>query len=103
MVSKRGYPLTGNEAYLEPHRGAITSINRTMGQLKDFTSDNPNQRKRLQALEPLVEKKLAELQTTINLRKSKGLAAANIVVLAGSGKQWMDQIRVVLAEMADEE
>jgi len=102
-TGQRGYLLTGNEAYLEPYRGAIKSLDRTMGQLKDLTSDNPNQRKRMQALEPLVEKKLAELQTTINLRKSKGLAAANAVVLAGSGKQWMDQIRVVLAEMSDEE
>ena len=102
-TGQRGYLLTGNEAYLEPYRGAIKSLDRTMGQLKDLTSDNPNQRKHMQALEPLVENKLAELQTTIDLRKSKGLAAANTVVLAGTGKQLMDQIRVVLAEMADEE
>jgi PAS domain S-box-containing protein len=102
-TGQRGYLLTGNEAYLEPYRAAIRSLDRTMGQLKDLTSDNPNQRKRMQALEPLVEKKLAELQMTIDLRKSKGLAAANTVVLAGSGKQWMDQIRVVLSEMAAEE
>ena len=102
-TGQRGYLLTGNEAYLEPYRRAIGSLGSTMGQLKDLTSDNPNQRKRMQALEPLVEKKLAELQTTINLRKSKGLAAATRVVAGGSGKQWMDQIRAVLAEMADEE
>ncbi len=102
-TGQRGYLLTGNEAYLEPYRGAIRNLDQTMGQLKELTSDNPNQRKHMQALEPLVEKKLAELQTTINLRSSKGLAAANAVVMAGSGKQWMDQIRVVLKEMADEE
>ena len=102
-TGQRGYLLTGNETYLEPYRDAIRNLDRTMGQLKDLTSDNPNQRKHIQALEPLVEKKLAELQTTIDLRKSKGLAAANTLVLAGSGKQWMDQIRVVLAEMVNEE
>jgi PAS domain S-box-containing protein len=102
-TGQRGYLLTGNEAYLEPYRGAIRSLDQTMGQLKELTSDNPNQRKRMQVLEPLAEKKLAELQTTISLRKSKGLAAANAVVLAGSGKQWMDQIRVVLTEMSDAE
>ena len=102
-TGQRGYLLTGNEAYLEPYRGAIRSLDQTMGQLKELTSDEPKQQRHVQALEPLVKKKLAELQTTINLRKSKGLAAANAVVLAGSGKQWMDQIRVVLKEMADEE
>src|SRR6201998_4956136 len=68
-TGQRGYLLTGNEAYLEPYRAAIKSLDRTIGQLKDLTSDNPNQRKRMQALEPLVEKKLSELQMTIDLRK----------------------------------
>jgi len=102
-TGQRGYLLTGNDAYLEPYRGAIRNLDRTMGQLKELTSDEPNQRKHIEALEPLVERKLAELQTTIDLRRNKGLAAANVVVLGGSGKQWMDQIRAVLAEMVAEE
>src|ERR1700756_1231784 len=102
-TGQRGYLLPGNEAYLEPYRGAIKNLDRTMGQLKELTSDEPNQRKHIEALEPLVERKLAELQTTIDIRRNKGLAAANVVVLEGSGKQWMDQIRGVLAEMVAEE
>jgi CHASE3 domain sensor protein len=46
---------------------------------------------------------LAELQRTIDLRKNEGLAAANKVVLEGSGKHWMDQVRAVVAEMTNEE
>jgi hypothetical protein len=46
---------------------------------------------------------LAELQRTIDLRKNEGLATANRVVLEGSGKQTMDQIRAIIAEMANEE
>jgi PAS domain S-box-containing protein len=102
-TGQRGYLLTGKEAYLQPYRGAIRTLDRTMGHLKELTSDEPKQRRHIEALEPLVEKKLAELQTTIDLRKNKGLAAANVVVLGGSGKQWMDQIRAVLAEMVAEE
>src|ERR1700688_1282523 len=102
-TGQRGYLLTGEEAYLEPYRAAIKNIDQTIGELKSFTSDNPNQQKRIQILEPLVEKKLAELQRTIDLRKNEGLAAANRVVLEGSGKQSMDQIRAIIAEMANEE
>ncbi|HWO27369.1 MAG TPA: CHASE3 domain-containing protein, partial [Candidatus Acidoferrum sp.] len=102
-TGQRGYLLTGEEAYLEPYRAAIKSIDQTIGELKSLTSDNPNQQKRIQILEPLVEKKLAELQMTIELRKNEGLAAANRVVLEGSGKQSMDQIRAIIAEMANEE
>src|SRR6266403_3135002 len=102
-TGQRGYLLTGEEAYLEPYRATIKSIDQTIGNLKNLTSDNPNQQKRIQILEPLVGKKLTELQRTIDLRKNEGLAAANRVVLESSGKHWMDQIRGVVAEMANEE
>src|SRR5216684_9412597 len=102
-TGQRGYLLTGEESYLEPYRAAIKNIDQTIRDLKSLTSDNPNQQKRIQILEPLVEKKMTELQGTIDLRKREGLAAANRVVLEGSGKRWMDQIRVIIAEMANEE
>jgi PAS domain S-box-containing protein len=102
-TGQRGYLLTGEEAYLEPYRGAIKNIHQMIGELKSLTSDNPNQQKHIQILEPLIEKKLAELQMTVDLRKSAGFAAANRAVLEGSGRQWMDQIRAIVAEMANEE
>jgi PAS domain S-box-containing protein len=102
-TGQRGYLLTGEESYLEPYHVAIKNIDQTIGDLKSLTSDNPNQQKRIQILEPLVEKKLAELQRTIDLRKNEGLTAANRVVLEGSGKHWMDQIRAVVTEMTKEE
>src|SRR5713226_5991868 len=102
-TGQRGYLLTGEESYLEPYRAAIKNIDQTIRDLKSLTSDNPNQQKRIQILEPLVEKKLTELQRTIDLRKKEGLTAANRVVLEGSGKQAMDQIRAVVAEMMKEE
>src|SRR5713101_4540924 len=102
-TGQRGYLLTGEDSYLEPYRAAIKNIDQTIGNLKSLTSDNPNQQKRIQLLEPLVEKKVTELQRTIDLRKNEGLAAANRVVLEGSGKHWMDQIRAVVAEMTNEE
>jgi PAS domain S-box-containing protein len=102
-TGQRGYLLTGDESYLEPYRAATKNIDRTIRDLKSLTSDNSNQQKRIQILEPLVEKKLAELQRTIDLRRNEGWAAANRVVLEGSGKQAMDQIRAVVAEMTNEE
>src|SRR5712691_8283235 len=102
-TGQRGYLLTGEESYLEPYRAAIKNIDQTIGNLRSLTSDNPNQQKRIQILEPLVERKLTELQHTIDVRKNEGLTAANKMVLEGSGKRWMDQIRVVVAGMANEE
>jgi PAS domain S-box-containing protein len=102
-TGQRGYLLTGDDAYLDTYRVSIKNIDQVTGRLKDLTSDNPNQQKRIQILEPLIENKLAELQSTIELRRQGLIAAANQLVLQGSGKQWMDQIRSLVAEMANEE
>ena len=102
-TGQRGYLLTGDETYLAPYRAAIKNIDQAMSHLKDLTSDNSNQQKRIQAMEPIIEKKLAELQRTIDLRREKGSIAANQVVLAGSGKGWMDEIRALASEMSNAE
>jgi len=102
-TGQRGFLLTGDDAYLEPYRGAIKNLDQLLGDLKKATADNPNQQKQIPELEQVIEKKLAELQGTIDLRKEKGLDAANAVVVGGEGKRWMDQIRVILADMENEE
>src|SRR5712675_359158 len=102
-TGQRGFLLTGDDAYLEPYHAAIKSIDRFLAELKISVADNPNQLKRLPELEQLIDKKLAELQRTIDLRKQHGLAVANAVVLGGEGKRWMDQIRSVLTDMQNEE
>lgn len=102
-TGQRGFLLTGNDAYLEPYRSAIKSLDQSLGELKSATADNPYQQKHIPELDQLIEKKLAELQRTIDVRKEKGLAAANAVVLSGEGKRWMDQIRAILADMEQEQ
>src|SRR5260370_7139736 len=60
-TGQRGYLLTGEESYLEPYRAAIKKIDRQIGDLKRLTSDNSNQQKPIQFLDPLVEKTLTKL------------------------------------------
>ena len=102
-TGQRGYLLTGDDSYLEPYKTATRSIDRTVLKLNDLTSDNPRQHDRMKKLEPLIEAKLSELKQTIELRRSKGLAAVTSVVQEGAGKQTMDQIRTLIAEMTSEE
>jgi PAS domain S-box-containing protein len=102
-TGQRGFLLTGDETYLEPYREAIKSLDRVTDELKKLTSDENDQQGRIQTLEPLIERKLRELQTTVDLRRKDGLEAANQVVLAGEGKQLMDRIRALLTEMAEGE
>lgn len=102
-TGQRGFVITGDETYLEPHSRAVAQISTTTKDLRDLTTDEPAQRQRLDDLEPLVTAKLAELDRTIALRKSSGFDAAEKYVAAGEGKQTMDAIRRTVDSMTQEE
>jgi len=100
-TGQRGYLLTGEKRYLKPDRIAV-EIALEIKKLRKLTSDNPNQQRRLDALEPLVVTELAELKQTINLR-SKGLAAALQGVKIEREEQLMKEIRKLCDQIATEE
>jgi CHASE3 domain sensor protein len=100
---QRGYLITGEEGYLEPYKGALAAIKATLADVKKLTSDNPNQQRRFAALAPLIDSKLGELRQTIDLRRVQGFDAALKVVLTNEGKTYMDQIRLLVAEVDQEE
>ncbi len=102
-TGQRGYIITGEERYLNPHRNAVTQIKPELLALSKLTANHPKQQERLNALSTLVSQKLAELDQTINLRREKGFEAAQQVVLTDHGKQVMEQIRTIVQEMEKEE
>jgi methyl-accepting chemotaxis protein len=102
-TGQRGYIIVGEDRYLEPYQSGVSSVKQAIQNLRELTVDNPTQLQRLNALEPLIAVKLAELKETIALRKSKGFDAAVKVVRTDNGKKTMDDARKVIAEMGDEE
>ena len=102
-TGQRGYLITGDARYLEPYDAAISKVKRVYEEVKGLTKDNPGQQGRLDLVMPLIEKKLAELRETIELRKVVGFEAALEVVLTNRGKTIMDDIRVVIGAMQEEE
>jgi methyl-accepting chemotaxis protein len=102
-TGQRGYVITGEARYLEPYQGARDVVDQKLKRLRELTSDNPIQQKRLTAIEPPASSKFAELQETIDLRRTKGFAAAEQVVVTDRGKNAMDSIRKLVGEMREEE
>jgi CHASE3 domain sensor protein len=71
-TGQRGFLLTGEERYLEPYHEGVKAIDRYLQEARELTVDNPNQQKRLNALQPQITAKLAELAETIALRRQRG-------------------------------
>ena len=102
-TGQRGYIIVGEDQYLKPYQAGTSAVNKIVQNLRRLTADNPNQQRRLDAMEPLIATKLAELKETIDLRRSKGFDAALKVVQSDQGKDAMDDIRKVIAAMRNEE
>ncbi|MEG4005674.1 CHASE3 domain-containing protein [Microcoleus sp. Pol11C1] len=102
-TGQRGYLLTGEERYLEPYDSAIARINQQVVGLQQLTADNKRQQQRLRDLKIAIDSKLADLETTLNLRRKQNLAAAVRQIKSGRGKQIMGDIRQQIATMTAEE
>ena len=100
---QRGYLLTGTENYLSRHNPAQTTVPAELATLRGLITDNPQQRTRFAALEPLVTRKMAELQETVTLRRKGDLEGAMAIVRTDQGKIVMDAIRNLVGEMQAEE
>jgi methyl-accepting chemotaxis protein len=68
-----------------------------------LTVDNAYQQARLAEVAPLITKRMAEMASTIESRRTAGFDAAAKIVLSGEGTRTMDAIRHLLAEMERKE
>jgi CheY-like chemotaxis protein len=102
-TGQRGYVITGEQRYLEPYNTAISILEQKVKELERLTSDNSNQQMRLDVLQPLITKKLGELQETIYLRQNQGFESAQKVVITDQGKGLMAEIRQLILAMRNEE
>jgi methyl-accepting chemotaxis protein len=95
----RGYVITGREEFLAPYEAANQDITRILGELRELVSDNPNQLRRIDALGPALDQRLAQLRTVIETRREKGVEAATALVSSGKGRQLMVEVRRLVGEI----
>ena len=100
----RGFVISGNEDFLETYRTALDAGKRALEHARVLTADNPVQQRRIAALTPLIDERLAHAKRTIELRQGPDGFTAG-AQLAGSPevKRMTDRIRETLAEMDGDE
>ncbi len=97
-TGQRGYLLTGDPAYLAPYEAATTTVNERLTAIGSVFKNEPQQ---LSEIEAMVRNKLAELASTIELRKTGRTDEALGLVKSGRGREIMDELRERLGEMLD--
>jgi len=103
-TGQRGYVITGKQDFLQPYRQARHDIPESMAALRELYAGEPDEERRLVAsLQDDAEHKLAELDQTVSLRQSQGLAAVEPIVSAGEGKRLMDEMRSTAANLVARE
>jgi methyl-accepting chemotaxis protein len=98
-TGQRGYLLTGEDSYLAPYQTALDQLKGTVSTAEQLSAEDAALQRRVAALQPLIAAKLAELKRTIDLRRNSGFDAALKAVLTNEGKEAMDQIRAIVAEL----
>lgn len=102
-TGQRGFIITGDDAYLAPFEAGRTAIFKILSDLHELVTDNADQRARIAGLQELAENKINELEDTITTRKQDGFEPARTKVLSSAGKETMDRIRSIAAEMRNAE
>ena len=92
-TGQRGYLLTGDERYLEPYRLAAGAVDDRLDGLTSAVASNPRQQANIAGLMRHVRAKMAELEDTIEVRRTRGAQAAAEMVATDRGKVEMDVIR----------
>jgi len=106
-TGERGFALTGKDASLEPYHSGKQAFQAHVDSARKLTSDNPRQQDRLQRLSEAQRTWLDKaIEPAIKLRRQTADADMAAVVAdeqAGKGKQSMDAMRKLVAEVQAEE
>jgi len=101
--SAHAYIITADEEYLRRYRAAMIGVEETVRELRQFTAGSRLQQQRLDGLEPLIDEEISITQQGIDVRAIAGLESGVEVIQSLAGRQIMDSIRRVIADMKAEE
>ena len=106
-TGQRGYILTGQMTFLEPYQTAQKELPAQLAKLEAMERANPVvdrvDPKLTKHLRELIERRMNGLGQLIRQHDTQGAEAAIARISTGRGKQIMDELRVVVAQISAEE
>ena len=100
-TGSRGYLLTGDPRYLEPYNAAVGEIGHDLQKMRgDYPARSPESAT-VDALGRNVDRKLAEMDLSVRMRKQGNEDAWKFVLATDVGKEHMEAIRAQAAKLID--
>ena len=101
--AQRGYLLSGRDAFLSERDVAFEKVSDAIARLKALTPDNPVQQRRIPELEKLITTRIATMQESERLRRTKGIEIAQRRAASGGGQRSSASIYALNTELRREE
>jgi signal transduction histidine kinase len=92
-TGQRGYLLTGDPRYLEPYNAAVAEIGQQLDALRLTYAPAGEDYSTFSQLTYNVQRKLAEMELSVRMRKQGNEEAWKFVLMTDVGKEHMDAIR----------
>jgi PAS domain S-box-containing protein len=102
-LGQRGYTITGNEAFLGSYVRSKEEVSKHITNLQKLTSDNQSQQRRIAQMRNAIDTLLVFSSMAIKLRREKGFEASSEVNASLRGKESMDMIGKLAAQIEAEE
>ncbi len=99
-TGQRGFIITGDESYLLPFNQATQRLPADLANLRKCSSLVITSEE-VAKVTTLIQQKMAELNSIIEVRRHSGFDAALPLVQAGSGKRLMDDLRNEVVELRE--
>ncbi|MEJ6024263.1 CHASE3 domain-containing protein [Ramlibacter sp. PS4R-6] len=100
-TGSRGYLLTGDPRYLEPYNSAVAEIGQQLDALRTTYAPSGAEAQMLNQLTGHVQRKLAEMDMSVRMRKQGNEETWKFILMSDVGKQHMDAIRAESAKLLD--
>jgi diguanylate cyclase (GGDEF)-like protein len=99
-TGQRGYVITGKERFLQPYFIADSLLGGALDEVREAYADEPVEKdQKVQNLIKHAETRMAHSNLVIKLRNETGFEAAEAEVSSGRGKELMDQVRTICAQL----
>ena len=100
---QRGYIITGNSVYLANYRTGVTEAPQLFMRLRELTAGNPEQQHRMPMLQTEMNRRIAILKQTLDVREREGFEPARRLVESNLGLDTMRAVTALIDQVSNSE